>query len=70
MSALAAIISEEMRDAASTNGHSNRLTPAQVAALTRKPADKTAEERRENIRRATSGLEVRVRVTPTLYRPQ
>lgn len=70
MSALAAIISEEMRDAAHTNGHSNRLTPAQIAELTREPTAKTAEEKRENLRRATSGLRVGVRVTPSLYRPR
>ena len=50
-----------------TNGGGERLSSKELAALMRAPRAKTAEEKRENIARATRGLRVEVRVTPALY---
>jgi len=50
------------------NGEIKRLTAAEVAALTTPAQAKTPEERREAMRRATTGLRTKVRVTTSMYR--
>jgi hypothetical protein len=50
-----------------TNGNLERLSPKELASLTRAPEAKTADEKRENVARATRGLRAEVRVTPALY---
>jgi hypothetical protein len=47
-----------------------RLSPERIAELTRQPALETDEERRDAIRRATTGLWFGVRVTRSMYRPR
>jgi hypothetical protein len=50
-----------------TNGNLERLSPKELASLTRPPTAKTSDEKRETVARATRGLRVEVRVTPALY---
>jgi hypothetical protein len=50
------------------NGKIKRLTAAEVAALKTPAEVKTPEERREAMRRATTGLRAKVRVTTSMYR--
>lgn len=50
-----------------TNGNFERLSPKELASLTRAPKAKTTHEKRENIARATRGLRAEVRLTPALY---
>jgi hypothetical protein len=50
-----------------TNGKSERLSPEELAELMRPPTAKSLEEKRDAVRRATSGLRVKVRVTPSMY---
>jgi hypothetical protein len=38
--------------------------------MTREPTAKTLEEKREAVRRATTGLRVKVQVTRDMYRPR
>ena len=52
-----------------TNGKLTRLSPEELAALTRPPKIKDPEERLAAARRATSGLRVGVEVTRSFYRP-
>jgi hypothetical protein len=47
-----------------------RLSPERIAELTRQPALKTDKERRDAIRRATTGLRFGARVTRSMYRPR
>jgi hypothetical protein len=50
-----------------TNGNLERLSPEELASLTRAPKARTADEKRESVARATQGLRAEVRVTPALY---
>jgi hypothetical protein len=50
-----------------TNGRPERLSPEELAALMRPATAKSLEEKREAVRRATSGLRIKVRVTPSMY---
>jgi hypothetical protein len=50
-----------------TNGNLERLSPKELASLTRAPTAKTTDEKRENLARATRGLRVEIHVTPALY---
>ncbi len=54
------------------NGDSRlkRFSEDELAAMTRPAKAKTAAERRELVRRATTGLRVKVRVTRDMYRPR
>ena len=54
----------------SGNGQLKRFSDDELAAMTRPAKAKTAAERRELVRRATTGLRVRVRVTRETYRPR
>jgi hypothetical protein len=56
-----------MSSVTQTNGNFERLSPEELASLTRAPTAKTTDEKRENVARATRGLRVEVRVTPALY---
>jgi len=53
---------------AKANGKLTRLSRAELAALTRPPRIEDRDERVAAVKRATSGLRVGVRVTPSLYR--
>jgi hypothetical protein len=50
-----------------TNGRSERLSPEELAGLMRPATAKSSEEKREAVQRATRGLRVKVRVTPSMY---
>jgi len=50
------------------NGKIERLTTEEVAALTTPAQEKTSEEKREAMRRATEGLRAEVRVTTSMCR--
>ena len=52
-----------------TNGKLTRLTPEELAALTRPAKIADPEERLAAVRRATTGLRVGVEVTRSFYRP-
>ena len=52
------------------NGRLKRFSEEELAAMTRPAKAKTTAERRELVRRATSGLRVKVRVTRDMYRPR
>ncbi len=47
-----------------------RLSPERIAELTRQPILKTDEEKRDAIRRATTGLRFPVQVRRSMYRPK
>ncbi len=55
---------------AQTNGKIDRLSPEELAEITHPPKYKTVEERRAALKRATTGLRVKVRVTRDMYRPR
>jgi hypothetical protein len=59
-----------MSEMAKANGKLVRLTDAELAAITRPAKITDPAKRRAAIKRATTGLRVGVRVTPSLYRPQ
>jgi hypothetical protein len=50
-----------------TNGKLPRLSPEELAAMTRPPRFKTPDERRAVLKRATEALRFKVRVTPDMY---
>jgi hypothetical protein len=54
----------------SGNGRLKRFSEDELAAMTRPAKAKTAAERRELVRRATTGLRVGARVTRDMYRPR
>ena len=54
----------------SENGDLKRLRSDELAALTRPARARTREQKLEALERATRGLRVGVRVTPSLYRPR
>ncbi len=58
-----------MSEMAKANGKLKRLTDAELAAITRPAKITDPAERRAAVKRATTGLRVGVRVTPSLYRP-
>lgn len=58
-----------MSEMATANGKLKRLTDAELAAITRPAKITDPAERRAAVKRATTGLRVSVRVTPSLYRP-
>lgn len=60
--------STTMSAMAKANGKLTRLSREELAALTRPPRIKDRDERIAAVKRATKGLRVRVRVTPSLYR--
>ena len=49
------------------NGKPERLTPEELAELLRPAKTGTIEEKRAAVKRATQGLRVKVRVTPSMY---
>jgi len=55
---------------AQTNGRIYRLSPERLAELTHPPKYKTVVERRAALKRATTGLRAKVRVTRDMYRPR
>lgn len=55
---------------AKVNGKLKPLSREELAALTRPPKIKERDKRIAAVRRATKGLRVGVRVTPSLYRPK
>jgi hypothetical protein len=55
---------------AKTNSNVRKLSSSERAALTRPARAKSREAKREAVERATRGLRVDVRVTPSLYRPR
>jgi hypothetical protein len=59
-----------MSSVKSGNGKLRRFSEGELAAMTRPAKAKTAAERRELVRRATTGLRVGVRVTRDMYRPR
>jgi hypothetical protein len=50
-----------------TNGSPKPLSPERLAELRRPARYKTPEEKRAALKRATEGLQVKVRVTPDMY---
>jgi hypothetical protein len=56
-----------MRPMAKTKNGTGRLSREEMAALTRPAEAKSPKEKRETVERATRGLRVDVRVTPSLY---
>ena len=52
---------------AKTKNGTGRLSREEMAALTRPAEAKSPKEKRETVERATRGLRVDVRVTPSLY---
>jgi hypothetical protein len=54
---------------AQTNGHLKRLSPKELAEITHAPVYKTPEEKRAAIKRATTGLRFKTRITRDMYRP-
>jgi hypothetical protein len=54
---------------AQTNGQLKRLTPEELAELRVLPKYKTPEEKRAAIKRATTGLRFKTRITRDMYRP-
>jgi hypothetical protein len=54
---------------AQTNGQLKRLTPKELAEITHAPVYKTPEEKRAAIKRATTGLRFKTRITRDMYRP-
>ena len=50
-----------------TNGRDERLSPKELAELMRPATAKSPEEKRAALQRATRGLRVKVRVTPSMY---
>jgi hypothetical protein len=57
---------------AQTNGKTEikRLSAKELAEITHPPKYETVEERRAALKRATTGLRVKVRVTRDMYRPR
>jgi hypothetical protein len=55
---------------AKTNSNVRNLSSSERVALTRPARAKSREAKREAVERATRGLRVDVRVTPSLYRPR
>jgi hypothetical protein len=55
---------------AQTNGKIDRLSAKELAEITHPPKYETVEERRAALKRATTGLRVKVRVTRDMYRPR
>jgi hypothetical protein len=53
---------------AKANGKLTQLSRDELAAFTRPPRSEDRNERLAAVKRATSGLRVGVRVTPSLYR--
>jgi hypothetical protein len=53
-----------------TNDNVDKLSSKELAALARPARAKSREAKREALERATRGLRVDVRVTPSLYRPR
>ncbi len=53
-----------------TNGKIERLSPEELAELMIPATAKTPEEKRAALKRATTGLRVKVRVTRDMYRPR
>jgi hypothetical protein len=54
---------------AQSNGQLKRLTPEELAELRVLPKYKTPEEKRAAIKRATTGLRFKTRITRDMYRP-
>jgi hypothetical protein len=52
------------------NGKIERLSPEELAELLVPATAKTPEEKRAAVKRATTGLRVKVRVTRDMYRPR
>lgn len=50
-----------------TNGKLARLSPEELAEMTRPPRFTTPTAKRAALKRATEGLRVKVRVTPEMY---
>ena len=53
----------------SNNGRIYRLSPERLAELTHQPVYKTPEEKRAALKRATTGLRFKTRITRSMYRP-
>ncbi len=53
-----------------TNGKIKRLSPEELAELLVPATAKTPEDKRAALKRATTGLRVKVRVTRDMYRPR
>jgi hypothetical protein len=56
--------------AQSSNGKIDRLSAKELAEMTTPPKYATIEERRAALKRATTGLRAKVRVTRDMYRPR
>jgi hypothetical protein len=72
MSGLAgSMLGDIMRSVAKqqTNGKIERLSAEELAELLVPATAKTPEEKRAALKRATTGLRVKVRVTRDMYRP-
>jgi hypothetical protein len=54
---------------AQTNGKIEKLSPERLAELTHEPIYKTPEEKRAALKRATTGLRFKTRITRDMYRP-
>jgi len=54
---------------AQTNGKIKRLSPEELAELLVPAVCKTSEEKRAAIKRATTGLRFKTRITRGMYRP-
>jgi len=52
----------------SSNGKIDRLSPEELAEMTHPPAYDTIEERRAALKRATTGLRFKTRITLDMYR--
>lgn len=55
---------------AQTNGKIDRLSPEELAEITHPPKYETVEERRTALKRATTGLRFKTRITLDMYRPR
>ena len=66
------IFADTMKSVATkqTNGRPERLSPERPAELLVPAVYKTPEEKRAALKRATTGLRAKVRVTRDMYRPR
>ncbi len=53
---------------AQSNGKIERLSPEELAEITRQPKYKTPEEKRAALKRATEGLRLKTHITLDTYR--
>ncbi len=57
-----------MAKAQTSNGKIDRLSPEELAEITHLPKYATVEERRAALKRATTGLRFKTRITLDMYR--